>query len=84
MTALEAMAQGVPVVLSEGCHLPEAEEAGAGRVVSLDRFGEAVRELLGRDTSALRENAARLVRERFAIAKILDAYEHLYQDLARG
>ena len=33
---LEAMACGVPVVVSENCHFPEVAEAGAGRVVPLD------------------------------------------------
>jgi glycosyltransferase involved in cell wall biosynthesis len=33
---LEAMASGVPVVVSDACHFPEVAEAGAGEVVPLD------------------------------------------------
>ena len=40
MVALEAMMAGLPVALSEGCHLPEAISAGAG--VALDVLDEAV------------------------------------------
>lgn len=86
MTALEAMAHAVPVVLSEGCHLPEVEEAGAGRVVPLDQFAEAVKALL-ENRGALAEmsaHAAQLARDRFELGKVLDAYERLYQDLARA
>ena len=40
MVALEAMMAGLPVALSEGCHLPEAISAGAG--VALDVLDGAV------------------------------------------
>jgi glycosyltransferase involved in cell wall biosynthesis len=33
MAVLEALASATPVLLSRGCHFPEAEAAGAGRVV---------------------------------------------------
>jgi len=33
MAVLEALASATPVLLSPGCHFPEAEKAGAGRVV---------------------------------------------------
>ncbi|MFN8452444.1 MAG: glycosyltransferase [Anaerolineae bacterium] len=33
MAALEALAAGLPVILSPGCNLPEAAEAGAGLIV---------------------------------------------------
>jgi len=36
MAILEAMAVGVPVVISEGCNFPEVAEAGAGIVTQLD------------------------------------------------
>lgn len=36
MAVLEALASGTAVLLSPGCHFPEVEEAGAGRIVSLE------------------------------------------------
>ncbi len=44
MAALEAMAAGLPVVLTPGCNLPEVELRGAGIIVS--REGEALAEAL--------------------------------------
>ena len=32
MAVLEALASGTPVLLSPGCHFPEVEQAGAGRI----------------------------------------------------
>lgn len=48
MAILEAMAAGLPVVISEECHFPEVAQAGAGIVVPLEAaaLGEALRELL--------------------------------------
>ena len=36
MAALEALACGVPVVLTEGCNFPQAAAAGAGLLVAAD------------------------------------------------
>lgn len=49
MSAIEAMASGVPVLVSDGVPVGHwAEEAGAGRVISCDTtaFAQATRELL--------------------------------------
>jgi glycosyltransferase involved in cell wall biosynthesis len=48
MAVLEALASATPVVISPGCHFPEVEQAGAGRVVapSVELLGETLRELL--------------------------------------
>lgn len=45
---LEALACGVPVVISESCYFPEVEHAGAGSVVKLDanEIGDALFELV--------------------------------------
>jgi glycosyltransferase involved in cell wall biosynthesis len=36
MAVLEALACGTPVLISEGCHFPDVERAGAGSVVRID------------------------------------------------
>ena len=50
MVALEAMAAGLPVALSDGCHLPEAIDAGAGvhlPVLTGEAIASAVSSVLG-------------------------------------
>ncbi|MHC4947855.1 MAG: glycosyltransferase [Planctomycetota bacterium] len=65
----EALACGVPVVVSEPCHFPEVAEVGAGEVVPLS--AEAVAAALGRVVTdadrrgRMREAGRRLVRERY-------------------
>ncbi|MCZ2098476.1 MAG: glycosyltransferase [Anaerolineae bacterium] len=48
MAVLEALACGLPVVLTPGCHFPEAEQAGAGVVVerAVEPLAGALRALL--------------------------------------
>jgi glycosyltransferase involved in cell wall biosynthesis len=60
---LEAMACGVPVVISDACHFPEVERAGAGRVVSLDeeKIADALVEVLA--NQELRRDMGRRGRE---------------------
>jgi glycosyltransferase involved in cell wall biosynthesis len=41
MAIVEAMALGLPVVISDCCHFPEVAEAGAGEVVSLNEHAVA-------------------------------------------
>ncbi len=48
MAITEALACGVPVVISENCHFPEVAEVGAGEVVPLEagKLAEALRRVL--------------------------------------
>ncbi len=85
MAALEALAAGMPVLLSPGCNLDVVETAGAGYVVEAtrDALAEKLRELLRND--ALRREmggrARRLVAERFSPDVVVERLEGVYQGL---
>ncbi|WP_213803601.1 glycosyltransferase [Granulicella sp. dw_53] len=48
VATLEAMGMGVPVIISENCHMPEVKDLGAGWVIKTDVFSlsEALEEVL--------------------------------------
>jgi len=82
MAALEAMAAGMPAVLSTGCNLDEAETAGAGYVVeaSAAAVAEKLSLLLG-DASQrdlMGQRARQLVRERFSWDGVAEKLEDVY------
>lgn len=86
LAVVEAMAAGVPVVISDkvGIHY-EVAQGGAGLVTACDSraIGEALRKLL--DDGALRkmmgENGERLVREKFAWEQVATALIDLYESV---
>lgn len=83
MVALEAMASGLPVALSSGCHLPEAIEAGAGvALATLDGppIADALRPLLADPDRrwAMGEQGRRLVWARFTWAKVAEEMIRVY------
>ncbi|MCX7043941.1 MAG: glycosyltransferase [Candidatus Sumerlaeota bacterium] len=87
MTVLEALAAGLPMAISEECHVPEVGEAGAGIVVSggdVTAFAAAMVRLLEDDdlrrSSALR--ARELAARRFSWKSAVDRIESLYQSIA--
>ena len=69
VAVVEAMACGVPVVISEACHFPEVAQAGAGLIVPLSaaRFSAALAALLDdpRLARSMGAAGATLVRERY-------------------
>jgi glycosyltransferase involved in cell wall biosynthesis len=82
MAVLEAMSAGLPVLLSPGCNLPEAETYQAGRIVEpqINPLAAALREMLT-DTAALSQmgqNAKNLIRERFTWDTIAAQMESVY------
>ena len=85
MAALEAMAAGMPVVLSPGCNLDEVAEVGAGYVVdaSAAAVAEKLRSLLS--DFALRDmmgqRARQLVEERFSWGGVAERLEGVYASL---
>ena len=85
MAALEAMAAGLPVVLSKGCNLDEAEAAGAGYVVEASAAAVAEKLSLMLSGAVLRQEmgqrARRLVMERFSWDGVAERLEDLYTSL---
>ena len=82
MALLEALANRTAVLISPGCHFPEVEDVGAGRVARLDcnEIAHELSEMLA-DVPGLRQMGIaghRLVSERFnwerIIDKLLDTY----------
>jgi glycosyltransferase involved in cell wall biosynthesis len=85
MVVLEAMAAGLPVIVSPGCNLPEVVEYGAGLEVepAVPSLAEALRTLL-LDAPRRAEMAAagqKLVAERFTWDAVAEGLETLYQKL---
>jgi glycosyltransferase involved in cell wall biosynthesis len=82
MAVTEALACGLPVVISEQCYFPEVGSAGAGEIVPLDpsRIGAALMRIL--HDNALRAQmsiaAKRLVAEHYTWGKIAEQIEKAY------
>ncbi len=83
IAALEAMAVGLPLLLSPGCHLPEAQDAGAALIVppQPEALAPALPRLL--TDSALRRQmsraAAALALERFTWERAAAQMEAVYR-----
>jgi glycosyltransferase involved in cell wall biosynthesis len=83
MAVLEAMAAGLPPILTPGCNLPEAAEAGAGILVEpeIESLANALRDLLANPSLSreMGERARALVRERFTWQRVAEQIEGVYQ-----
>jgi len=82
MAVLEAMGVGLPVLLSPGCNLPEAEAAGAGLVVQpdVDSLTAALQDLWANyDLAAMAQAAQQLIQQRFTWDQIVQQMEAVYQ-----
>ena len=85
MAALEAMACGLPVLLSPGCNLPEVVEYRAGIITEpqIDLLTEALNTLLS--DAALHQQMGRaarqLVEDRFTWEQVARQYINLYRTL---
>jgi glycosyltransferase involved in cell wall biosynthesis len=88
MGVLEAMAAGLPVLISPGCNLPEVAPAGAGLEVepTVERLAEALRALLSDPARRAGMGAAarRLVETRFTWDAVARQLEAVYQNLMRS
>ncbi len=87
MAALEALAAGLPVVLSEPCNFPEVAECGAGFVVPTADAAvtAAVGALLSDEHLRARmgRNGRALVEERYTWPTIAESFARLYRTLAQ-
>jgi glycosyltransferase involved in cell wall biosynthesis len=91
MAVLEAMACGLPVLLTPGCNFPEVVEAGAGMVVprEIGALGEALRALLidGERRVSMGRLARELVQERFTwpqvVAQMIEVYRRVSDQKGR-
>jgi len=84
MAILEALASKTAVLISPGCHFPEVERVGAGRIVELgcNELSKALSEMLS-DASALKHMGIaghRLVSEQFTWGSITDKLLDTYAE----
>lgn len=82
----EAMACGACVVISPECHLPEAEQAGAGLVVERDagKLADALERVLSDETGRRAMGAAgrKLVEDRFTWTRVAEALVATYRGVS--
>ena len=85
MAVLEALAGGLPVVISKHCNFPEVSEHDAGFVVELNdaALTEAISTLLSDDQLRIRmgQNGLNLVREKYTWDAIAASMAGLYRKL---
>lgn len=86
IATLEALAAGVPVLISPDCHLPQVADAHAGRIVEreVSALASALTHMLNTDDlSAMSANARQLVAERFTWDVVAEQVEAVYQQARR-
>lgn len=84
LSILEAMAAGVPVLISPACNMPEVASHGAGRIVEPERtaIATALKQLFSLSPAELTSMGTRgrdLARNRFDWSKILPQYRRMYE-----
>jgi glycosyltransferase involved in cell wall biosynthesis len=83
MAVLEAMACGLPVLLTPGCNFPEVVEAGAGLVVGREvpALREALHALLtdGERRASMGRSARELVHARYTWPQVVTQLEDVYR-----
>jgi glycosyltransferase involved in cell wall biosynthesis len=85
ISAIEAMANGLPVVISQNSDFPEIDEYQAGKIVqnSEQNVSQTIVELLS-DESKLKsysKNALHLVEEKFLLKNQISQYEEIFLDV---
>ena len=85
MSIIEALASGLPVVISEGCHFGEVEEQGAGKVVELNASSIANALLKIIENDKWRKNAGQKAKElaltKYTWPKLAEHSINIYQSV---
>jgi glycosyltransferase involved in cell wall biosynthesis len=85
IVALEAMASGLPVIITRQCHFPEAADAKAGLVIEpeVNQLAAALEKLLNEPTlrQEMGSNGRRLVAEKFTWDKVADQMIKMYEEV---
>jgi glycosyltransferase involved in cell wall biosynthesis len=89
MSIIEALACGLPALISTACNMPEVESINAGRVVPSTRadIATALRGLVGmgdQALSAMGRSGRKLVRQRFDWKVLIPKYLEMYRNVAMG
>lgn len=88
MAIIEAMAMGLPVVISDACHFPEVSTEAAGLVVKLDdtAFAQAILSLLTDEATRMRQgaNAHHLASSRYQWKSIAQGFLQSYLSISPG
>jgi glycosyltransferase involved in cell wall biosynthesis len=81
IAAQEAMAMGVPIILSKASDWPEIDEFNAGITIDIDvkSVEDAIKKMLNDEhLSAYGKNAKKLIKERFLIESLIPKYEKMF------
>ena len=84
IAAQEAMAMGVPIILSKASDWPEIDEYNAGMTIDIDvkSVENAIKKMLNDENlSTYGENAKRLIKDRFLIESLIPKYEKMFKDV---
>lgn len=83
IAAQEAMAMGVPIILSKASDWPEIDEYNAGVTIDIDvkSVEDAIKKMLDKNTNLSKygENAKKLIEERFLIESLIPKYEKMFE-----
>jgi glycosyltransferase involved in cell wall biosynthesis len=84
----EALASGLPAVITAACHFPEVASCNAGRIVRADiaELAETMCSLAKQPENlvAMSRNAATLIRTHYTWPRIVDRLLRVYQDVVNG
>jgi len=85
MAVLEAMACGLPVIITNKCNFPEIGKYKAGIIIepNINQLGRELENLISNPNlcKEMGENGRKLVRERFTWDEVADQMINLYEKI---